>query len=375
MCVTSGYWEIDEFFVLDLDNDMAILFSPITIKGITLKNRIVVSPMCQYTAVDGFANDWHLVHLGGFAVGGAALIVAEATGISPEARISPADLGLWNDEHIIKLAQINAFIKQHGAVPGIQLAHAGRKASTMVPWEGRDEVKPEDGGWQTVAPTAIPFADNYPHPIALDETGIEKVIADFKSATERAVKAGFEVIEIHASHGYLLHQFLSPLSNQRTDAYGGSFENRIRLLLEVIAEVQAVLPQQLPLFVRIPGSDWAEGGWSADDAVALAAVLKARGVDVMDVTSGGLVTHQKIAVGPAYQTPFAAKVKRETGALTSTAGLITNAVQAESILVNGEADLIMIARELLRDPHFPLRAAHELKVNIDWPVQYERAQW
>lgn len=354
---------------------MSKLFSPISIKGVTLKNRIIVSPMCQYSAVDGFASDWHLVHLGSFAIGGAALILVEATGISPEARISPSDLGLWKDEQIEKLAQINAFVKQQGAIPGIQLAHAGRKASTMVPWEGHDEVTLENGGWQTVAPTATPYADNYPKPIALDTAGIQKVIADFKSATERAVKAGFDVIEIHASHGYLLHQFLSPWSNDRSDAYGGSFENRIRLLLEVVEKVQSVLPAEKPLFVRIPGSDWAEGGWTPSDASALAKILKDKGVDVMDVTSGGVVSHQKIAVGPAYQTPFAAKVKRETGVLTSTAGLITNAVQAESILVNEEADLIMIAREFLRDPHFPLRAAHELKANIDWPVQYGRAQW
>lgn len=354
---------------------MSKLFSPYTIKGITLKNRIIVSPMCQYSAVDGFANDWHLVHLGNFAIGGAALVFVEATGISPEGRISLADLGLWKDEHIEKLAQINAFLKQQGSIPGIQLAHAGRKASTMVPWEGSGEVKTEDGGWQTVAPSAIPFSDHYPKPIALDQEGIQKVISDFKSATERALQAGFEVIEIHASHGYLLHQFLSPLSNQRSDAYGGNFENRIRLLLAVIESVQTVLPKQNPLFVRIPGTDWAEDGWTPEDAAALGKVLRAKGVDVLDVTSGGLVHYQKIAIGPAYQTPFAAKVKRASGAVTSTVGLITSAVQAESILVNEEADLIMLARELLRDPHFPLRAAHELKENIDWPSQYERAKW
>ena len=354
---------------------MSILFSPITIKGVTFKNRIIVSPMCQYSAVDGFANDWHFVHLGSFAVGGAALVLVEATGISAEGRISSADLGLWKDDHIDKLTQINTFIKQQGAIPGIQLAHAGRKASTMIPWEGRDEVKPEAGGWQTVAPSAVPYSENYPKPLALDLEGIQKVISDFKKATERALRAGFEVIEIHASHGYLLHQFLSPLANRRTDSYGGSFENRIRLLLEVVESVQSVLPRKTPLFVRIPGTDWAEGGWTPEDASSLARILKEKNVDVMDVTSGGVVNHQKIAVGPAYQTPFAAKIKRETGALTSTAGLITNAIQAESILVNGEADLVMLAREFLRDPHFPLRAAHELKVDISWPVQYERAKW
>lgn len=354
---------------------MSKLFSPIAIKGITLKNRIVVSPMCQYSSEDGFANDWHLVHLGSRAVGGASLIVFEATGVSPEARISPQDLGIWKDEHIDKLTQITAFIKAQNCVAGIQLAHAGRKASTMQPWKGRDMVREEDGGWQTVAPSPVRYADNYPLPIGLDQQGIDKVIADFRAATERAVRAGFEVIEIHASHGYLLHQFLSPLTNQRTDGYGGSFENRIRLLLEVVEAVKTVLPSHLPLFARIPGTDWAEGGWSPEDAVALAHVLKEKGVDVLDVTSGGLVQHQKIAVGPAYQLPFASKVKRETGILTSTVGLITNAYQAETILVNGDADLIMMAREFLRDPHFPLRAAHELRENIAWPVQYERAKF
>lgn len=354
---------------------MSRLFSPLALKGVTLKNRIVVSPMCQYSATDGFATDWHLVHLGSFAVGGAGLILVEATGVSPEARISPADLGLWQDAHIEKLSQINTFLKQQGSVPGIQLAHAGRKGSTHVPWEGRGLVPPEHGGWQTVAPSALPYSGSYPQPVALDIPGIEKVIQDFRSAALRALKAGFEVIEIHASHGYLLHQFLSPLTNERTDRYGGSFENRIRLLLEVVEHVQGVLPAETPLFVRIPGTDWAEGGWGPDDAVALARVLKDHGVDVMDVTSGGLAEHQKISIGPAYQLPFASRVKRETGAITSTVGLITQATQAESILVNGDADLILFARELLRDPHFPLRAAHELKEKVAWPVQYERAQW
>lgn len=354
---------------------MSRLFSPLTLKGVTLKNRIVVSPMCQYSATAGFATDWHLVHLGSFAVGGAGLILVEATGVSPEARISPQDLGLWQDEQIGMLSRINTFIKQQGSVPGIQLAHAGRKGSTKVPWEGRGLVTPENGGWEPVAPSALPYSADYPQPAALEASGIEKVIRDFRSAAIRALKAGFEVIEIHASHGYLLHQFLSPLTNQRTDHYGGSFENRIRLLLEVVEQVQDVLPAETPLFVRMPGTDWVEGGWEPDDAVALARVLKDRGVDVMDVTSGGLWHHQQISSGPAYQLPFASRVKRETGAITSTVGLITQAVQAESILVNGDADLIMLARELLRDPHFPLRAAHELKETVAWPVQYERAQW
>lgn len=354
---------------------MSLLFSPLTIKGVTLKNRIVVSPMCQYSSADGFATDWHLVHLGSRAVGGASLIILEATGVSPEARISPQDLGIWKEEHIGKLKQITGFLKEQGAVAGIQLAHAGRKASTKAPWLGRDKVSPEEGGWQTVAPSAVAYSPGYPHPIELDETGIRKVISDFTSATERALQAGFEVIEIHASHGYLLHQFLSPLTNLRTDAYGGSFTNRARLLLEVVDAVKKVLPEQLPLFVRIPGSDWADGGWTPDDAVALAKLLKEKAVDVLDVTSGGLVSQQKITAGPAYQLPFASRVKKETGILTSTVGMITNAVQAESILVNGDADLIMMARELLRDPYFPLKAAHELKATIAWPKQYERAKF
>ncbi|MBN8861897.1 MAG: NADH:flavin oxidoreductase/NADH oxidase [Sphingobacteriales bacterium] len=354
---------------------MSLLFSPLTIKGITLKNRIVVSPMCQYSSADGFATDWHLVHLGSRAVGGASLIILEATGVSPEARISPQDLGIWKEEHIGKLKQITGFLKEQGAVAGIQLAHAGRKASTKAPWLGRDKVSPEEGGWQTVAPSAVAYSPGYPQPIELDETGIRKVISDFSSAAERALRAGFEVIEIHASHGYLIHQFLSPLTNLRTDAWGGSFDNRARLLLEVIDAVKKVLPEQLPLFVRIPGSDWADGGWNPDDAVALAKLLKEKEVDVLDVTSGGLVSQQKITAGPAYQLPFASRVKKETGILTSTVGMITNAVQAESILVNGDADLIMMARELLRDPYFPFKAAHELKATIDWPKQYERAKF
>ncbi|WP_336518035.1 NADH:flavin oxidoreductase/NADH oxidase [Pollutibacter soli] len=354
---------------------MSKLFSPLTIKGITLKNRIVVSPMCQYSSIDGFANDWHFVHLGSRAVGGAGLIIIEATGVSPEARISPEDMGIWKDEHIGKLSQITAFMKQQGAVAGIQLAHAGRKASTNVPWLGRGAVSVADGGWQPVAPAATAYADNYPKPLALDDAGIQKVIGDFRAAAERAIKAGFEVIEIHASHGYLLHQFLSPLTNHRKDAYGGSFENRSRLLLQVFEEVKRVLPHDIPLFVRIPGYDWAEGGWNPEDAVALARVLRDHGADVLDVSSGGLVEHQKIVAGPAYQLPFASKVKREAGIMVSTVGLITNAAQAESILVNGDADLIMMAREFLRDPYFPLRAAHELKENIAWPKQYERGKF
>lgn len=353
---------------------MSSLFSALTIKSITLKNRVVVSPMCQYSSEDGFASDWHLVHLGSRAVGGASVVISEATAISPEGRISPDDLGIWKDEHIEKLAQITAFIKDQECVPGIQLAHAGRKASTAAPWKGRDGVAKDEGGWVPVAPSALPFADHYPMPAELDATGIRKVISDFMAAAQRALQAGFVVAEIHAAHGYLLHQFLSPLSNLRTDDYGGSFENRIRLLLEVVEGVKTIWPSDLPLLVRISATDWAHGGWDADDSVRLAGILKTAGVDLIDVSTGGLANHQKIPVGPAYQLPFAARIKRETGILTSTVGLITDATQAETILANGDVDMVMMARELLRNPYFPLRAAAELDEDVAWPVQYERAK-
>lgn len=351
-----------------------MLFTPLTIKGITLKNRIVVSPMCQYSSIDGFATDWHLVHLGGRAVGGASMVIAEATAVSPEGRISPDDLGIWKDEHIEKLTQITAFIKEQRCIPGIQLAHAGRKASTAAPWKGRGEVAEKDGGWVTVAPSAVAFADHFPMPVELDSEGIDKVIADFLNATKRASEAGFEAVEIHAAHGYLLHQFLSPLSNKRTDSYGGSFANRTRLLMEVIEGVKTVWPDELPLLVRISATDWADGGWDVDDSLQLAGMLKNEGVDLIDVSSGGLVSHQQIPVGPGYQLPFASRIKRETGILTSTVGLVTDAAQAETIIANGDADVVMMARELLRNPYFPLQAAAELNSSVAWPVQYERAK-
>ena len=353
---------------------MSKLFSPLEIKRITLKNRITVSPMCQYSSVDGFANDWHLVHLGSRAVGGAGLIISEAAAVSPEGRISPQDLGIWKDEHIEKLAQITNFLSQHGTVPGIQLAHAGRKASTATPWLGRGKVNPEDGGWQPVAPSAIAFSETYPMPVELDQEGIDKVILDFTNAAKRALDAGFKVIEIHAAHGYLVHQFLSPLSNHRTDSYGGSFENRIRFLLQIIESVKKVWPSDLPIFVRISATDWAEGGWNIEESVKLALQLKELGIDLFDVSTGGLVTHQKIPVGPAYQLPFASRIKEETGILTGTVGMITNSVQSETILVNEDADLIIMAREILRNPYFPLQAAKELHEDIKWPIQYERSK-
>ncbi|TCC93895.1 NADPH dehydrogenase NamA [Pedobacter frigiditerrae] len=353
---------------------MSLLFSPIKIKNIELKNRIVVSPMCEYSATDGFSNNWHLVHLGSRAVGGAGLIIFEATSVSPEARISIGDLGIWKDEHIEKFKEIVDFIHQNGSVAGIQLAHAGRKASFDIPWENPLQLHIENGGWDTVSASAEIFSSTDKTPIALDITGIEKVKADFKSATVRAIKAGFKVIEIHAAHGYLQHQFLSPISNKRTDNYGGSFENRIRLLMETIEAVKEVWPAQNPLFVRISATDWAEGGWNLEESIRLSALLKEKGVDVIDTSSGGLTLAQQIPLVPGYQVQFAAAIKKKTGVTTGAVGLITDAKQAEEILQNGEADLIFLAREFLRDPYFPLHAAFELGDDVKWPSQYERAK-
>ncbi|CAG5068267.1 NADPH dehydrogenase [Dyadobacter sp. CECT 9623] len=352
----------------------SLLFTPITFKSVELKNRIVVSPMCQYSSVDGFANDWHLVHLGSRAVGGASLIIAEASAVSPEGRISPEDLGIWKDEHIEKLKQITDFITSQGTVPGIQLSHAGRKASTYPAWKGRGQVPFDQGGWQTLGASPIPFHASENPPLELDQAGIDKVISDFADAAQRALKAGFKVIEIHAAHGYLVHQFLSPLSNARQDQYGGSFENRIRFLLEILEGVNKVWPQDLPVFVRISATDWAENGWEEEQSSRLAGILKEKNVSLIDVSTGGLVSNVKIPVGPSYQVPFSAKIKKENEVLTGAVGLITEAGQAESILQNNEADLIIMARELLRDPYFPLHAAHELGEDIAWPIQYDRAK-
>ena len=350
------------------------LFSPLTIKSVTIKNRIAISPMCQYSATDGFATDWHLVHLGSRASGGAGLIIQEATAVSPEGRISPEDLGLWNNEQIDKLKQITQFIISQNSVPGIQLAHAGRKASAASPWNGGRKVANDNGGWDTVAPSAIAYHDNEKAPIALDKNGIQKVIADFKAATKRAHEAGYQVVEIHAAHGYLLHQFLSPLSNVRTDEYGGSFENRIRLTLEVVEAVQSEWSENLPLFVRISASDWAEGGWNLEESIQLSKILKEKGVDLIDVSSGGAVSHQQIPLGPNYQVPFAESIKKEVGILTGAVGLITDAKQAEEIIVSGKADLVLFARESLRNPNLGLTFAHDLEADVTWPKQYERAK-
>ncbi|WP_187262288.1 NADPH dehydrogenase NamA [Pontibacter beigongshangensis] len=353
---------------------MSALFSPLTIREITLKNRIAMSPMCMYSSEDGFSNDWHFVHYGSRAVGGAGLVIVEATAVAPEGRITPDDLGIWKDEHISGLQKITGFVENNGAVPGIQLAHAGRKASHQSPWKGAAALEAAKGGWQTVAPSAIPFSGTEPAPHALAEQEIQEVVADFKAAAVRALAAGFKIVEIHAAHGYLLHEFLSPLSNTRTDRYGGSFENRIRLVQEVTEAVRSVWPEEYPLFVRVSATDWTDGGWTAEDAAALAAVLREQGVDLIDCSSGGNVPAAKIPVGPGYQVQFAERIKNQTGILTGAVGLITDAQQAQEILAAGKADLVLLAREFLRDPYFPLHAAHELQQEQAWPLQYERAK-
>jgi 2,4-dienoyl-CoA reductase-like NADH-dependent reductase (Old Yellow Enzyme family) len=352
---------------------MARLFSTLTIRNITLKNRIVVSPMCQYSATDGYANDWHLVHLGSRAVGGAGLIIAEATAVSPEGRITPGDTGLWSDEHIQGLGRIAGFIHLQDAIAGIQLAHAGRKASCALPWDGGKQLSANDGGWQTVAPGDIPFMNGERIPESLDKEGILKVISDFKTAAGRALAAGFKVVEIHSAHGYLLHEFLSPLSNQRKDEYGGSFENRTRLLRQVIDAIRSVWPAENPLFVRISATDWTDGGWTLEESVQLASILKDRGVDLIDCSSGGNVYDARIPAAPGYQVAFSDAL-RKTGIRTGAVGLITTARQAEKILQEDKADLVLLAREFLRNPYFPLHAARELGVDVTWPVQYLRSK-
>jgi 2,4-dienoyl-CoA reductase-like NADH-dependent reductase (Old Yellow Enzyme family) len=344
-----------------------------TIGSVTLRNRIAVSPMCQYSAHEGVPTDWHLVHLGSRAVGGAGLVMVEASGVSREGRISPGDSGIWNDVQRDAWGRIAAFVAAQGAVPGIQLAHAGRKASTDVPWRGGKPLTAEQGAWTPVAPSAIPFAEGHSVPIALDAAGIAKVIADFRASAVRARDAGFRVVEIHAAHGYLLHEFLSPISNHRDDAYGGSLENRARLLREVVAAVRQAWPAPAPLFVRVSATDWVPGGWDIDECVDLARWLKQDGVDLIDCSSGGSVPHARVPNVPGYQVPFAARIRREAGVATAAVGLITEAKQAEDILERGDADLIVMAREFLRDPYFPRRAARDLGAKIEPPVQYQRA--
>jgi len=352
---------------------MSRLLEPLKIREIEFGNRLWVSPMCQYSSEDGMPTDWHLVHLGSRAVGGAGLVMQEATAVSPEGRISPQDAGIWSDAHAEAYRRITKFIKENGAIAGIQIAHAGRKASTAAPWNGGKKVDESAGGWQTVAPSAIAFAEDYPMPREMNAADIEKAINDFVTAAELALKAGFEVIEIHAAHGYLLHEFLSPLSNQRTDEYGGSFENRVRLPLEVTGKVRAIVPANLPVFVRISATDWTENGWDLAQSVEFCRKLKEIGVDLIDCSTGGNVPHARIPVAPGYQVPFAAEIRRQAKILTAAVGMITEPKQAEEILQKGEADAVMIARQFLREPYFPFRAARELGGEIDVPKQYGRA--
>ena len=350
------------------------LFEKYKIREVEFRNRIWVSPMCQYSSEDGMPTDWHLVHLGSRAVGGAGLVIQEATAVSPEGRISPSDAGIWSDAHAEAYKKITKFIKENGAVAGIQLAHAGRKASTGEPWNGGKKVDENEGGWETVAPSAIVFSNDYPMPREMMLSDIEKVTNDFVAAAKRAVEAGFEVIEIHAAHGYLFHEFLSPLSNKRTDDWGGSLENRMRFLLETAKKVRAEVPENLPVFVRISATDWTENGWDLAQSIALCKELKNIGIDLIDCSSGGNILDAKIPVAPNYQVQFAAEIRKQAGIATGAVGLITEAKQAEEILQNGEADAVLMAREFLRDPYFPFTAAKELGENLDYvPKQYGRA--
>jgi 2,4-dienoyl-CoA reductase-like NADH-dependent reductase (Old Yellow Enzyme family) len=347
------------------------LLSPLTIRGVTFRNRIVMSPTCQYSAKEGLASDWHLVHLGSRAVGGAGLIFVEATAVTRDGRISPGDVGIWSDEHAEPLARIARFVHSQGAVAGIQLAHAGRKGSCEPPWNGGRRLKtPQEGGWPVVAPSPVPFREDDPTPLPLDEAGIDAVVAAFEAAAGRALAAGFRVIEIHAAHGYLLHEFLSPLSNLRTNHYGGSLENRARVLLRVAERLRRLMPQELPLFVRISATDWAEGGWDVDGSVAVARWLKDRGVDLIDVSSGGTLPHARIPVGPCYQVPFARRIREEAGVRTGAVGLITEPRQADAVVTGGDADLVFIGREMLREPYWALKAQHDLGGEPAWPIPY-----
>jgi len=351
----------------------AALFQPTSLRSIEFRNRIGVSPMCQYSSTDGFATDWHLVHLGSRAQGGAGLVIMEASGVLPEGRISPADLGIWRDEHVAKLAEIVKFVHSQGARIGIQLAHAGRKASMSPPWQDEHLMLPSEGGWQTVAPSAVAFSPSYGQPQALDAAGIAHVIESFRRAAKRAQAANFDLVEIHAAHGYLLHQFLSPLANQRTDHYGGSFPNRIRLVLEVVDAVRSEWPQEKPVLVRISATDWTEGGWTIQDSVELSHHLRRHGVDLVDVSSGGIAPGIRIPSEPGYQVQFARQIRHEAGIPTATVGQITEPKQAEAIIVDGDADFVLLGRAFLRDPYWPLHAAQTLGVEVSWPQQYLRA--
>ena len=346
------------------------LFTPLDLRSVRLRHRIAMSPMCQYSARDGFADDWHLVHLGSRAAGGAGLVIVEATAVEPIGRISPGDLGIWSDAHAEPLARIARFVRSQGAVPGIQLAHAGRKASCRVPWEGGARLRNHEGGWDVVAPSPIPFNEGDPAPIELDTSGMERVVEAFEAAARRALKAGFEVIEIHSAHGYLLHEFLSPLSNQRQDQYGGSLENRMRFVIHVADRVRKIVPDALPLLVRISATDWAPDGWDVDDSVVLAQSLKEVGVDLVDVSSGGTIPRARIPLESGYQVPFARRIRDETGVMTGAVGLIGTPQQADEIITAGDADLVFLGRELLRDPYWPVRAQHTLEEEPTWPIPY-----
>lgn len=354
---------------------MSVLFSPIRFRALTLRNRVVVSPMCEYSSIDGFANDWHVVHLGSRAVGGAGLVLTEAIAVTAGGRISPQDLGIWNEAHVEQLARIAAFCNRHGAAWGTQLAHAGRKGSTRTPWMGHGAAPPAEGGWTPVAPGTDAFDPTYPVPLALDEAGIAGIVRAFADAAQRTLDAGGSVIELHAAHGYLIHQFLSPLVNRRTDRWGGAFENRIRLALEVARSVRRVWPERLPLFVRLSATDYVAGGWDLEQSVELARRLRAEGVDLIDASSGGVVPLPPgtIPLGALYQTPFAERIRRDAGIATGAVGLITEPADAEAIVADGRADLVFLARELLRDPYWPHYAARALGATTDWPEQYARA--
>jgi 2,4-dienoyl-CoA reductase-like NADH-dependent reductase (Old Yellow Enzyme family) len=354
---------------------MSKLFEPLSLRSVRFKNRVFVSPMCQYSCdLDGQATPWHLVHLGRFATGGAALVFTEATAVSAEGRISPDDLGIWSDAHMQALSPVAEFLKEQGAVPGIQLAHAGRKGSTSPPWRGGHIVSVEQGGWTPVAPSALAFSETYPRPEALDVPGLAEVVEQFVAAAKRSRAAGFEVVELHFAHGYLMHQFLSPLANRRDDAWGGDFDGRTKLPLEVASAVREAWPSELPLFVRISATDWVEGGWDLAQSIRFAKMLHERGVDLVDCSSGGTVPGAKIPTAPGYQVPFAEAIRREAGIASGAVGLITGPVQAEAIIASGRADAVFLARAMLRDPNWVLHAAHTLGVEVPWPRQYERAK-
>ncbi|HEV3163897.1 MAG TPA: NADH:flavin oxidoreductase/NADH oxidase [Isosphaeraceae bacterium] len=359
----------------DADHDREVpeadLLSPLAIRGVTFRNRIVMSPMCQYCAHEGLADDWHLVHLGSRAVGGVALVMVEATAVTRDGRITPGDMGIWDDKHVEPLARIARFVHSQGAVAGIQLAHAGRKASCDVPWKGGASLKsPEQGGWPVVGPSPIPFAEGDPIPIPLDESGIEGILLAFEAAARRALAAGFRLIEIHSAHGYLLHEFLSPLSNHRTDRFGGSLENRMRLVLMVAERLRKLIPEEIPLFVRISATDWVEGGWDIGQSVVLAQHFRERCVDLIDVSSGAIVPKARIPVGKGFQVPFARRIRDEAGIKTGAVGMITEPQHADEIITGGDADLVFLARELLREPYWALKAQHELGQEPSWPIQY-----